>query len=72
MTGPEHYLAAERFAKRAAEHLTEDPADMRIAEIAMGIGQVHATLALAAATSPVSDATAWTKAVGYTPDDGPF
>lgn len=62
MTGPEHYLEAEKCATQAAKHLTEDPADMRIAEIAMGIGQVHATLALAAAVmnnQPGAVTTAW-------------
>jgi len=51
MTGPEHYRAAETYLTRAENHLTEDPRDMEIAKVSMGIAQVHATLALAAATA---------------------
>lgn len=49
MTGPEHYCAAERLLKNAVHHTTEDPADMRIAEVSAATAQVHATLAQAAA-----------------------
>jgi len=51
MTGPEHYHKAEECVAQADRHLTEDPRDMEIAKVAMGIAQVHATLALAAATA---------------------
>lgn len=46
MTGPEHYLAAEQL-------LTSDPADEGLPDKAHAIAeaQVHATLALAAATA---------------------
>jgi len=74
MTGPEHYRTAETYVVRAENHLTEDPRDMEIAKVAMGIGQIHATLALAAATAePIAqsydgpdDTTipmAWSKAI---------
>jgi hypothetical protein len=74
MTGPEHYRAAEFYVTRAENHLTEDPRDMEIAKVAMGIAQVHATLALAAATAEpiaqeyngredVSIPQAWTAAI---------
>jgi hypothetical protein len=48
MTGPENYAEAERLLKTAANHTTEEPGDMRIAEIAAMRAQAHATLALAA------------------------
>lgn len=38
---------AEHYAETAARHLTEDPRDMRIAEVAAGIAQAYATLAAA-------------------------
>ena len=55
MNGPEHYRAAETYVTRAENHLTEDPRDMEIAKVAMGIAQVHATLALVAATREIGD-----------------
>jgi hypothetical protein len=55
VTGPEHYRKAEECAAQADRHLTEDLRDMEIAKVAMGIGQVHATLALAAATREIGD-----------------
>ncbi|RYJ29394.1 hypothetical protein CU044_2135 [Streptomyces sp. L-9-10] len=45
MTGPEHYRKAEELAKIAARH--PDSSD---ALTLTGLAQVHATLALAAAT----------------------
>lgn len=51
MNGREHYLEAERLAVIAARHMTEDPRDMRIAEVAAWRAQVHATLALSAVTT---------------------
>jgi hypothetical protein len=47
---------AEQFADNAARHLTEDPRDMRIAEVSAGIAQAYA--ALAAAESQRSRAVA--------------
>ncbi|CAM5390517.1 hypothetical protein STENM36S_06314 [Streptomyces tendae] len=40
-----HRAEAEKHLANAARHLTEVPADMRIAEVAAAIGQGHATLA---------------------------
>ncbi|MFE7485545.1 hypothetical protein [Streptomyces sp. NPDC057552] len=48
-----HRAEAEKHLGNAARHLTEDPRDMRIAEVAAAIGQGHA--ALAAAQDPVRD-----------------
>lgn len=73
VTGPEHYRAAERLAREAA---TEDAPEWVTARAALA--QVHATLALAAATAmglpagsnenwtamPDADARAWYKAAG--------
>ncbi|WP_327335926.1 hypothetical protein OG384_04625 [Streptomyces sp. NBC_01324] len=41
----DHRAEAERHLDTAVRHLTEVPADMRIAEVAAAIGQGHATLA---------------------------
>lgn len=41
-----HRLLAEEHLTTAARHLTEHPADMRIAEVSAWIGQGYATLAL--------------------------
>lgn len=64
MTGPEHYTAAERLAVdaqsiEAAGHASDNPAirnalDRQHARIAAR-GQLHATLALAAATAKAFD-----------------
>ena len=48
MDGPSHYAAAERLLENAERHTTEDPSDMRIAEVCAATAQVHATLAVAA------------------------
>lgn len=45
MTTNNHRAEAERHLATAARHLTEDPGDMRIAEVAAVIGQGYATLA---------------------------
>ena len=50
-SGAQHYEMAERYADMAHRHLTEDPADMRIAEVAAWTAQAYATLALAGATA---------------------
>jgi len=55
-----HRAEAEKHLDTAARHLTEHPGDMRIAEVAAAIGQVHATLARdeerAATTADLRDA----------------
>ncbi len=60
MTGPEHYAEAERLIEHAGEAAT---AEMTFARLATG--QVHATLALAAATAvaPGLWTTAWDEAI---------
>jgi len=64
MTGPEHYRQAERLLAAAIHRETIDQTSVRIAE-----AQVHATLALAAATAngrsaSTEDARAWREATG--------
>jgi hypothetical protein len=57
---PAHRTEAERHLANAARHLTEEPGDMRIAEVAAWIGQGYATLARdeeqAARTADLRDA----------------
>jgi hypothetical protein len=48
MTGPEHYVAAERLLGEIQEHPSSS---INKTESLMGQAQVHATLALAAATA---------------------
>lgn len=48
MTGPEHYAEAERSLSVAADAV--DGNMIELAHAALAAGQVHATLALAAAT----------------------
>ena len=62
MTGPEHYIAAEELLEDAGHARDEDDA-ARV----LGIAQVHATLALAAATAVGKrdiDNRAWVVAAG--------
>jgi hypothetical protein len=62
MTGPEHYIAAEELLEDAGHARDEDDA-ARV----LGIAQVHATLALAAATAVGKrdiDNRAWVGAAG--------
>lgn len=47
MSAIEHYAKAEELVATAERHTTEDPRDMRIAEVTAATAQVHATLALA-------------------------
>ena len=63
MTGPEHYREAEHLlgARRSGES-AEDAAS-RLAE-----AQIHATLAIAAATA--GDSPAWQRTIGEPPPDG--
>lgn len=51
MTGPEHYKAAERLADRANHFTYGDGADPVVGAALAAEAQVHATLALAAATA---------------------
>jgi hypothetical protein len=48
MTGPEHYQEAETQAESAAHAIDDRMFDD--ARVSLGLAQVHATLALAAAT----------------------
>lgn len=67
MTGPEHYREAERLARLAQGQNYE------AAAVTLADAQVHATLALAAATVainlPISDAV-WREVAGPKPDGG--
>lgn len=74
MTGPQHYLAAQRAIARAEEWTDADigwkgklTAEERLAyrTADLAVAQVHATLALAAATG-VRDAEAWVEAASAT------
>jgi len=70
MTGPEHYREAERLL---AELISINPGGgemHRASEVALAAAQVHATLALSAATAlSTSDAEirAWATTAGSTP-----
>jgi hypothetical protein len=62
MTGPEHYIAAEELLEDVGQARDEDDAAR-----ALGIAQVHATLALAAVTAVGRgdiDNRAWLVAAG--------
>lgn len=51
MTGPDHYREAERLVAHSKNHTDQgNGADDKIGELAAAQAQVHATLALAAAT----------------------
>jgi hypothetical protein len=52
MTGPEHYQEAETQAESAARAIDDRMFDD--ARVSLGLAQVHATLALAAATGTSS------------------
>jgi hypothetical protein len=79
MNGPQHYREAERLAARAHHYTYGDGADPVTGAALAAEAQVHATLALAAATamsapvdgaedgmSPV-EATAWYETAGVKP-----
>ena len=72
MTGPEHFRRAEQLAVKASEYLGQgDGQDS--AAIWAAVAQVHATLALAAASALApsrADDRAWIKAAG--PEPSPF
>ena len=61
MTGPEHYRAAEGILAETEEH--PDPVAHRTAR-RLDQAQVHATLALAAATALDADSREWAEVVG--------
>ncbi|MEY9937326.1 hypothetical protein [Streptacidiphilus sp. MAP5-3] len=76
-TGPEHYRTAETLAERARHFTYGDGADPVVGAALAAEAQVHATLALAAATAmsatidqdpdtglPPADANAWYDACG--------
>jgi hypothetical protein len=69
VTGPEHYRKAEQWLGDAAEAVSPD-ADMGYLAWKVSVAQVHATLALAAATGlgmdqqPHVDTDAWCEAAG--------
>jgi hypothetical protein len=67
MNGPSHYTMAEALIEEAQDILLARDTDGRAAPL-IAIGQVHATLALAAATalgtSAAAEARAWTGAAG--------
>lgn len=69
MTGPEHYREAERLIEPGEQ----DVHDLELLRIDIAVAQVHATLALAAATAWAGlferdwrgpDAKAWVDAIG--------
>jgi len=77
MTGPEHYRKAERLADQANHFTYGDGADPVTGAALAAEAQVHATLALAAATAmsadwdmPKADATAWFDAAGTPEPEG--
>ena len=61
MTGPEHYLAAERLLREIDERRN---APLDISSRRVGQAQVHATLALAAATALGSGSQPWAEVTG--------
>lgn len=66
MTGPEHYRKAEEFAAKAHEYLGQGEGQDSAAVWA-AVAEIHATLALAAATAlgtTASDGGAWADAAG--------
>lgn len=65
MTGPEHYAEAERLA----DQLYGDEQDPRDVAALAAVAQVHATLALAAATAlnlSLDDYQAWARLAALT------
>jgi len=66
MTGPDHYRKAEELAAKAHEYLGQGEGQDSAAVWA-AVAQIHATLALAAATAlgkRESDNRAWADAAG--------
>jgi len=66
MTGPDHYRKAEELAAKAHEYLGQGEGQHSVAVWA-DVAQIHATLALAAATAlgtRAADGRAWADAAG--------
>lgn len=66
MTGPDHYLKAEELAAKAANYLGQGEGQ-ESAAVWAAVAQIHATLALAAATAlgkTAADSHAWADAAG--------
>jgi hypothetical protein len=66
MTGPDHYRKAEELAVKAHEYLGQGEGQGSAAFWA-AVAQIHATLALAAATAvgtTAADGRAWVDAAG--------
>lgn len=77
MTGPEHYREAELLAKQANHWTYGDGGNPAVGAALAAEAQVHATLALAAATAiaatgdmPIRDGDAWYAAAGTKSDGG--
>ena len=73
MTGPEHYRQAEQLAAEAHKHLGQGEGQATAAVWA-AVAQVHAMLALAAASKPahtMSDEREWVKVAGTRLSDEP-
>jgi hypothetical protein len=73
MTGPEHFRRAEGLAAKAAEYLGQGDGQDSAAVWAT-VAQVHATLALSAATALArtsADDRAWIRAAGPEPSPRP-
>ncbi len=69
MTGPDHYRKAEELAAKASGYLGQGEGQDSAAVWA-AVAQIHATLALAAATAlgtSAADGRAWADAAGTTP-----
>lgn len=73
MTGPQHYLQAERLAGEAAELYASATSSVESVHFLLATASVHATLALAAASVAAfletyveqeNDAADWSKALG--------
>jgi hypothetical protein len=41
LTGPEHFTTGQQLLANGVRHITEDPQDMRIAEVCIAAAQVH-------------------------------
>jgi len=68
MTGPDHYRKAEELAEKANEYLGQGEGQ-HSAAVWAAVAQVHAILALAAATAlgtTAADGRAWADAAGTT------
>ena len=66
MTGPDHYRKAEELAAKAHEYLGQGDGQASAA-IWTAVAQIHATLALAAATAlgtSAADGRAWAEVAG--------